>query len=811
MKNRFNSSRNRCASHGTVARSVNRGMESLEGRRLMAFAPVDLVAFWNDNQSPSTGSASDKYRRSVNFYDATSVPGGSTAEDYFNQIPLFSIWTGYENVGARNQEDAAALDIDEERGLLYFLAFDNVAGGTEPPRAIESATGDHAGDYDLHRYDLKTIYQDFVTNSRARGTMYAAPISAEGFSYLDFYGPAGEGASQYNAADPARPLVNGDDSAYAIPPERNNTDADASNDIVFLPAIGQARVGEIVRRLYNNANGITGNQQQIQVVDEDTILLMEGRSTDSVFGGYANDYTIRTIERIKNTQGVSTPGLAVDRSGELTEDGGYNGDPARPETMPAESWEAVTWRNAAGNVPHLAWAMDGDYSEADGMVYVERDGVRGVWLSELDRPQTGAGFGDEFAFYQLDFANRTGRKLQITSNVQSTPAPYWKLGESADVANSAADQSNGGEVDWFDLDINGNFVISESGFSDTPLHQPKLVTRPVLNYNADTNGDGIPEIVLGASTYYTPVAPTLVDDPAGEVINGNYGSYSKALNCVYWLDNDQHPNPSNPLQQLADPRDLYVYSLDGSGSLVYQERDAYPVSFTRDANSTLAFRLTSNTDTIAPTITSVTLNSAGTKQLLQVQFSEDVRTSIYNVLASLQAGDFILTVTGAITGGVPVGTTIPSSAITLDSYNAGTNTAFLSFSGISGAAPKQLPSGRYSLSVGTKTISDAGGNDVAAGVKGSFGFMTADFNSSGATDFNDLLILAANFNTSGKTFAQGDANYDGGVNFNDLLLLAANFNKSLPIAMAPAASLLAAAPAQTTASKRTRTASTIIV
>jgi autotransporter-associated beta strand protein len=49
----------------------------------------------------------------------------------------------------------------------------------------------------------------------------------------------------------------------------------------------------------------------------------------------------------------------------------------------------------------------------------------------------------------------------------------------------------------------------------------------------------------------------------------------------------------------------------------------------------------------------------------------------------------------------------------------------------------------------------------------------------GTVNFDDLLKLAASYNTTGG-WGQGDFNYDGQVNFDDLLKLAANYNTSLP-------------------------------
>jgi hypothetical protein len=64
-----------------------------------------------------------------------------------------------------------------------------------------------------------------------------------------------------------------------------------------------------------------------------------------------------------------------------------------------------------------------------------------------------------------------------------------------------------------------------------------------------------------------------------------------------------------------------------------------------------------------------------------------------------------------------------------------------------------------------------------------------------------LVRLAQNYNTTGKSWWQGDFTYDGVVNFNDLVKLAQNYNTTLPTTPIPGAptnfqSDLAAALAQ---------------
>ena len=56
-----------------------------------------------------------------------------------------------------------------------------------------------------------------------------------------------------------------------------------------------------------------------------------------------------------------------------------------------------------------------------------------------------------------------------------------------------------------------------------------------------------------------------------------------------------------------------------------------------------------------------------------------------------------------------------------------------------------------------------------------------DSNLDGSVDFNDLVVLAQNYNTpTGMTWFDGDNNYDGAVDFNDLIFLAQNYNSAVP-------------------------------
>jgi hypothetical protein len=58
--------------------------------------------------------------------------------------------------------------------------------------------------------------------------------------------------------------------------------------------------------------------------------------------------------------------------------------------------------------------------------------------------------------------------------------------------------------------------------------------------------------------------------------------------------------------------------------------------------------------------------------------------------------------------------------------------------------------------------------------------LDGDANFDGTVNFDDLLKLAANYNTPGDRWSLGDFDLNGTVNFDDLLKLAANYNSTVP-------------------------------
>ena len=92
------------------------------------------------------------------------------------------------------------------------------------------------------------------------------------------------------------------------------------------------------------------------------------------------------------------------------------------------------------------------------------------------------------------------------------------------------------------------------------------------------------------------------------------------------------------------------------------------------------------------------------------------------------------------------------------------------------------PNGIWTLTVGA-TVANAFGRTLGAADTLSFTFLIADANDDAAVDFNDLVILAQNYNTltpdPDHPRVWGDFNCDGSVDFLDLTLLAQLYNMTL--------------------------------
>jgi hypothetical protein len=100
--------------------------------------------------------------------------------------------------------------------------------------------------------------------------------------------------------------------------------------------------------------------------------------------------------------------------------------------------------------------------------------------------------------------------------------------------------------------------------------------------------------------------------------------------------------------------------------------------------------------------------------------------------------------------------------------------------------------GAYTVTLQVAQVRDAANNAAVAGALGAFTVHVpypGDATGDDKTDFNDLVALAQNYNSSGKGLATGDFTNDGLTDFNDLVILAQNYNTSMTPTPAPIAAV----------------------
>jgi hypothetical protein len=165
-------------------------------------------------------------------------------------------------------------------------------------------------------------------------------------------------------------------------------------------------------------------------------------------------------------------------------------------------------------------------------------------------------------------------------------------------------------------------------------------------------------------------------------------------------------------------------------------------------------------------------------QSLRFTFSE-------NVGQSLGVPDLVLK-------NLTTGATVPAAALAL-SYNTNGDVATFTFPGYQFGA---LPDGNYHATLTASGITNSSGTPMPADFTFDFFFLQGDANHDRSVNFNDLVVVAQNYNTaSGATFDKGDFTYDGKVDFNDLVILAQRYNTTLPAPASVPVSAPAAAPA----------------
>jgi parallel beta-helix repeat protein len=100
--------------------------------------------------------------------------------------------------------------------------------------------------------------------------------------------------------------------------------------------------------------------------------------------------------------------------------------------------------------------------------------------------------------------------------------------------------------------------------------------------------------------------------------------------------------------------------------------------------------------------------------------------------------------------------------------------------------PDTLPDGDYRATLNASRVANAIGGSLVADVTLDFFELRGDANRDRTVDFQDLVILAQNYNTTGgMTWSTGDFTGDGAVDFADLVAVAQDYNVTLPALSPP--------------------------
>ena len=121
------------------------------------------------------------------------------------------------------------------------------------------------------------------------------------------------------------------------------------------------------------------------------------------------------------------------------------------------------------------------------------------------------------------------------------------------------------------------------------------------------------------------------------------------------------------------------------------------------------------------------------------------------------------------------GSPIPSDQLSI-AFPVGTQ-ARVTFPGVPNGG--LLPDGNYQAVV---LASDLAGNPMSVPYQFDFYVLYGDGDRDRDVDIADFAMMAGNFNSAPRNFAQGDYNYDGTVGIADFALLASRYNTTLPAA-----------------------------
>ncbi|QDU70752.1 PEP-CTERM sorting domain-containing protein [Mucisphaera calidilacus] len=370
---------------------------------------------------------------------------------------------------ASNNEDFDALTVNPFTGEVYVTAVDSGTPGTVVTTTdLQTNVQDTDGDLDLYRIDFAAFYNDWVNNQNMADVTYHAEQNDSFFGDPVFSG----------APNPIQ----------------------ATGD---LGTNGIQKIGEIARSQTFRSNTSDIFNKSLAFIDDDTLVYLD-EDTDTS-GSVAADHEIRLIKRISGPASYDSN----------TNEGGFNSNTA-------ESWTSTI----VGRV-----LLDGDTNASEPRTIAgykdPQSGVTGVWVLEGD------GGGDDIGFFEIvdesGDDNGPGGSNLNGYRLATTGLPVFALDN--DPANDPTTNDGSGDRVLVNP-VTGDLIIMESGFFDSPQHEPSVIQREVVDYDASG------EILFGAWSPLLQIDGNQPGDDDTQIVDGRYTAYDHINNVLYYHDRD---------------------------------------------------------------------------------------------------------------------------------------------------------------------------------------------------------------------------------------------------------------------------------
>jgi uncharacterized delta-60 repeat protein len=280
---------------------------------------------------------------------------------------------------------------------------------------------------------------------------------------------------------------------------------------------------------------------------------------------------------------------------------------------------------------------------------------------------------------------------------------------------------------------------------------------------------------LGLARYFSATATAAITGSAFNDANNNgtidSGESPLSGRTIYIDTNDNGAIDSGERTTTTATNGTYTFATLPAGT--YRLRQQVPTGWQSLASPSVTLttgqaRTVNLGSRVIPPTTVTATAEFETYQAILLQFSN-------NLGSSLAKSDITLLRT-SVNGGVTSTVTVDPATWTFGAFTSNNVTHARIYPGT------PVPDGSYVVRIAANSVTAVGGSSNPSMIQASpVIFLAGDANRDGQVNFSDLVILAQNYNATGKTFSQGNFDYSAGgsVNFADLVLLAQRYGMNL--------------------------------